>query len=232
MVIGSGLIASLFTNADREDIIFFASGVSNSLEVREEEFMREEKLLRETISNHPDKVMVYFSTCSIYDSSKVDSPYVRHKLKMENIVSNNCSRYLILRLSNVVGKGGNPNLLMNYLVRSVMNGEVINVHTKATRNLIDADDVRAIVLSLLETPNKNTIINLAYLENYTIVEIVEVLESFFKTKLNLNLIKAGSGYPISISAEVNRYYIQNNFLDKENYLRAILSKYYLACRAD
>ncbi|MHA3044396.1 NAD-dependent epimerase/dehydratase family protein [Riemerella anatipestifer] len=232
MVIGSGLIASLFTNADREDIIFFASGVSNSLEVREEEFMREEKLLRETISNHPDKVMVYFSTCSIYDSSKVDSPYVRHKLKMETIVSNNSSSYLILRLSNVVGKGGNPNLLMNYLVRSVMNGEVINVHTKATRNLIDADDVRAIVLSLIETQNINKIINLAYLENYTIVEILEILESFFKIRLNLNLVKAGASYPISTSSEVENYYIQNKLLDKENYLRTILSKYYSICDVD
>ncbi|MDY3316188.1 NAD-dependent epimerase/dehydratase family protein [Riemerella anatipestifer] len=227
MIVGKGLVASLFTNVDREDIIFFASGVSNSLEVRMEEFMREENLVRETISNYPDKVMVYFSTCSIYDSSKVDSPYVCHKLKMENIVSNNCSRYLILRLSNVVGKGGNPNLLMNYLVRSVMNGEVINVHTKATRNLIDADDVREIVLSLIETQNVNKIINLAYLENYTIVEILEILESFFKIRLNLNLVKAGANYPISTSSEVENYYIKNKLLDKENYLRTILSKYYL-----
>ncbi|AZZ58435.1 NAD-dependent epimerase/dehydratase family protein [Riemerella anatipestifer] len=232
MIVGKGLVASLFTNVDREDIIFFASGVSNSLEVRMEEFMREENLVRETIANHPDKIMVYFSTCSIYDSSKVDSPYVRHKLKMENIVSNNCSRYLILRLSNVVGKGGNPNLLMNYLVRSVMNGEVINVHTKATRNLIDADDVRAIVLSLIETQNINKIINLAYLENYTIVEILEILESFFKIRLNLNLVKAGASYPISTSSEVENYYIQNKLLDKENYLRTILSKYYSICDVD
>ncbi|MDY3344743.1 NAD-dependent epimerase/dehydratase family protein [Riemerella anatipestifer] len=232
MIVGRGLVASLFTNVDREDIIFFASGVSNSLEVRVEEFMREENLVRETISNYPDKVMVYFSTCSIYDSSKVNSPYVRHKLKMENIVSNNCSRYLILRLSNVVGKGGNHNLLMNYLVRSVMNGEVINVHTKATRNLIDADDVREIVLSLIETQNVNKIINLAYLENYTIVEILEILESFFKIRLNLNLVKAGVSYPISTSSEVENYYMKNKLLDKENYLRTILSKYYSICDVD
>ncbi|MCU7543226.1 hypothetical protein [Riemerella anatipestifer] len=60
MIVGKGLVASLFTNVDREDIIFFASGVSNSLEVRMEEFVREENLVRETIANHPDKIMVYF----------------------------------------------------------------------------------------------------------------------------------------------------------------------------
>ncbi|MCO7355472.1 NAD-dependent epimerase/dehydratase family protein [Riemerella anatipestifer] len=228
MVVGKGLVASLFTNVDREDIIFFASGVSNSLEVRMEEFMREENLVRETIANHPDKVMVYFSTCSIYDSSKVDSPYVRHKLKMENIVSNNCSRYLILRLSNVVGKGGNPNLLMNYLVNSVKRGEVINVHTKATRNLIDAEDVKAVVFNLLKQKQLNRVVNLAYIDNYTIIEILEILESAIKLKPNLNLIKAGAGYPISISSEVENYFVENSLNNKHLYLKNILSKYYLS----
>ncbi|MEJ8591285.1 NAD-dependent epimerase/dehydratase family protein [Riemerella anatipestifer] len=232
MIIGNGLVASLFKHTDKENIILFASGVSNSLETDKTQFQREEVLIKSTIEENPNKIFVYFSTCSIYDSSKVESPYVRHKLKMENIVSNNCRRYLILRLSNVVGKGGNPNLLMNYLVRSVMNGEVINVHTKATRNLIDADDVRAIVLSLIETQNINKIINLAYLENYTIVEILEILESFFKIRLNLNLVKAGASYPISTSSEVENYYIKNKLLDKENYLRTILSKYYSICDVD
>lgn len=48
MIIGNGLIANLFTEHDRENIIFFASGVSNSLETEKSAFLREENLLRNT----------------------------------------------------------------------------------------------------------------------------------------------------------------------------------------
>ena len=41
MIVGNGLIASLFYDVDREDVIFFASGVSNSLETELSEFQRE-----------------------------------------------------------------------------------------------------------------------------------------------------------------------------------------------
>jgi nucleoside-diphosphate-sugar epimerase len=174
MIVGRGLLASLFIENDRENTVFFASGVSNSLENRPEEFLREENLIRTTISENPDKTFVYFSTCSIYDSSKTGSDYVLHKLKMEQLIKYSCEKYLILRVSNAVGKGGNPNLLMNYLIRSINNNETINVHTKATRNLIDAEDIKNITFHLLETSELNKIINVAYLQNYAIIEILEV----------------------------------------------------------
>ena len=102
MIVGKGLIASLFAEDDRKDIIFFASGVSNSLEDRPEEFSREEKLIKKTIEENQDKTFVYFSTCSVYDSSKTVSDYVLYKLKMEQLVKNSCDKYLILRVSIAV----------------------------------------------------------------------------------------------------------------------------------
>jgi len=226
MIIGRGLIASLFIDYDRENTIFFASGVSNSLETRAEEFLREEKLIKNTISEYPDKVFVYFSTCSIYDSSKTGSNYVLHKLKMEQIIKNSCNRFLILRVSNAVGKGGNPNLLINYLVKAVISNETINIHTKATRNLIDTEDIRKITFELLEKKKINKIINVAYIQNYSIIEILEILEHFYVKKANINLIKNGSGYDISIP-DVEDYFIENNLNNKEVYLKKILKKYYL-----
>lgn len=106
MIIGKGLIASQFYEVDREDIIFFASGVSNSSETRKEEFYREQNLIEETIRLNSDKLFIYFSTCSIYDSSKYNSPYVLHKLHMEEVIKESAPKYLILRISNAVGKGG------------------------------------------------------------------------------------------------------------------------------
>ena len=225
MIIGRGLLASLFTEYNREDSVFFASGVSNSLEDRPEEFLREETLIRKTIEDNPDKIFVYFSTCSIYDSSKTGSDYVLHKLKMEQIIKNTSRKYLILRVSNAVGKGGNPNLLMNYLVRSIKNKETINVHTKATRNLIDADDIRTITLDLLNNQQLNRIVNVAYIQNYAIIEILEIIERFYHIKLDLNLIKNGSGYDINVP-DVEDYFRINSLTNKESYLCRILEKYY------
>ena len=225
MIVGNGLIASLFTECDQENIIFFASGVSNSLENKKEEFLREENLIRKTIAENPNKVFIYFSTCSIYDSSKAESQYVLHKLKMEQIIIQLCPQYLILRLSNAVGNGGNPNLLMNYLVRSVKNKEIINVHTKATRNLIDVEDIKNITNQLIDKRYFNKIINIAYPENYTIIEILEIMEKFYQTKLYLNLVKSGSGYGID-THDVESYFIQHALTNKETYLHKILEKYY------
>lgn len=225
MIVGNGLIASLFTECDQENIIFFASGVSNSLETKKEEFLREENLIRKTITENPNKIFIYFSTCSIYDSSKAESQYVLHKLKMEQIIIQLCPQYLILRLSNAVGNGGNPNLLMNYLVRSVKNNEIINVHTKATRNLIDVEDIKNITNQLIDKQYFNKIINIAYPENYTIIEILEIMEKFYQTKLYLNLVKSGSGYGID-THDVESYFIQHALTNKETYLHKILEKYY------
>ena len=216
---------SLFKNIDSENIIFFASGVSNSSETNLEQFQREENLVLKTLEQSDDKLFIYFSTCSIYDSSKTNSPYVLHKLHMEEIVKSNASQFLILRVSNAVGKGGNPNLLMNYLVRSVQNNETINVHTKATRNLIDAEDVKNLTLQFIKDQNFNKIYNLAYLQNYSVIEILEILEKKYQKKLNLNLIKSGSGYQINIP-EVENYFLENGLQNKESYLCNILEKYY------
>ncbi len=225
MIVGRGLIASLFIDNDRENCVFFASGVSNSLENRTEEFHREENLIKNTIAENPGKIFVYFSTCSIYDSSKTGSYYVLHKQKMELLIKNSSENYLILRVSNAVGKGGNPNLLMNYLVNSVKNKEIINVHTKATRNLIDADDIKNITFGLLDNQDYNKIINVAYISNYTIIDILEIIERFYNTKLDLNLIKSGSSYDINVP-DVENYFVNNLLTNKESYLYSILEKYY------
>ncbi len=94
MIVGNGLIANLFKNEDRENVVFFASGVSNSLETDKSAFLREENLIRKTIKENPNKIFIYFSTCSIYDSSKNGSSYVNHKLKMERLVEDLAPKYL------------------------------------------------------------------------------------------------------------------------------------------
>lgn len=225
MIIGNGLIANLFKNSDIDDTVFFASGVSNSLETDKKAFLREENLLRKTLEENKEKVFIYFSTCSIYDSSKNGSPYVNHKLRMEQIVEEFSSQFLILRVSNAVGKGGNPNLLMNYLINSIKEEKTIIVHTLATRNIIDGKDVKTIALQLVKSQNYNRIINVAYLENFSTLEILEVLEKFLHKKSKTKFLKSGQSYLISIP-EVESYFKDNGLNNKKSYLQSLLNLYY------
>lgn len=225
MIIGNGLIAKSLQKIDSENVLFFASGVSNSLETRDLEFEREYALLKSNLENNPEKIFVYFSTCSIYDSSKNNSHYVLHKLKLEQIIADLSDSYYILRVSNAVGKGGNPNLLTNYLVREIENNAKITVHTKATRNLIDVSDVSAITKDIIENFTSNQIINLAYLQNFSIIEITETISDVLKTEPLLHLQNEGSGYEIEVS-KIEHYFKENNLTDKKQYLRNLISKYY------
>lgn len=225
MIVGNGLIANAFRNYDKENVVFFASGVSNSLENDRAQFQREEDLIRKTISENPDKLFIYFSSCSIYDSSKNTSFYVNHKLNMEHIIASECPKYLIARVSNAVGNGGNQNTLINYLINSIQNYNEINVHMDATRNQIDVSDVVQIVLKLIDSNKLNKIANIAYVSNYSVLEIIKNVEDFLGKKGNLILEKRGQGYSIDIP-EALEYFKENNLLDREKYLQGILKKYY------
>ena len=222
MIVGKGLIASEFIKADNDDVIFFASGVSNSSEICSKQFDRERALIENTIQLNKDKLFVYFSTCSIYDSSKYNSPYVLHKLHMEEIIKENSVKYLILRVSNAVGKGGNPNLLMNYIYKQIKEGNKLNVHLNATRNLIDVEDVKHITLKYINESRYNRIVNVAYKENYFIQEIISIFEKTLNQKANLILEDKGEHYSIDIH-ELDYDFKENS---KSNYLAKMIDKYY------
>lgn len=224
MIIGRGLIANIFKDTNREDIIFFASGVSNSLETDINQFSRERDLIEKTIEENPTKKFVYFSTCSIYDSSKYASAYVLHKLDMENLIEKIAQNFLICRVSNAVGNGGNSNLLINYLVNNIKENNPILVHQKATRNLIDVEDIGNITLRLLDE-KINTIQNIAYIENFSVLEIVFALEKYLSKSAIIKLLNKGESYTIDTSYIVD-YFKKNNKMIKMEYLNTLLKRYY------
>ena len=106
LIIGNGDIASVLPN--REDLVFFASGVSNSQEVRVSEYMREQELI---LKQDRDKHIVYFSSLSVFYSK---STYSNHKRAMEMLIKSLFPKYTIIRLGNITW-GTNPNTLINYL---------------------------------------------------------------------------------------------------------------------
>lgn len=106
MIIGDGDIASVLL--DKENLLFFASGVSNSQCTDEKEYQREiDLLLEQPRASH----IVYFSSLGVLDGK---SRYYRHKRDMEVNVKTNFMKNTIVRLGNI-SWGDNPNTLINYL---------------------------------------------------------------------------------------------------------------------
>lgn len=117
MIIGNGDVAKALKDIDRDDLIFFASGVSNSGEVPESEYIREKDLLfslpKSTVFREDGerRRLVYFSSLCIYYS---DTRYAKHKMEMEVLVKRNFHKNTIVRLG-LIDWGDNPNTLINYL---------------------------------------------------------------------------------------------------------------------
>ena len=115
MIIGHGDIANVLT--DRDDLIFFAAGVSNSQEIRESEYIREFDLL---LGQHwKRKHLVYFSSLCIFYS---DSRYASHKRFMECKVREMFNPYTIIRVGNITW-GNNPHTLINHIRNKIRNRE-------------------------------------------------------------------------------------------------------------
>lgn len=111
MIIGRGNIASAIV--DRKDVIFFASGVSDSRCVDRDEFMREVNLLAQYAPDHTydHSMLVYFSSIAVnFDSS----PYIVHKIRMESLVKRWFPNYYIMRIGNIAWDT-NPNTFLNYI---------------------------------------------------------------------------------------------------------------------
>ncbi|MCI5136862.1 MAG: NAD-dependent epimerase/dehydratase family protein, partial [Candidatus Electrothrix sp. AR1] len=158
MIIGAGLLANAFEKyRTREDITIFASGVSNSLEKKDKEFCREKKLLVESLNKFSSSRFIYFGTCSIYDSSVAASPYIDHKIKMENIIIDSGIPYVIFRLPQVVGISKNDFTLTYYLFSSILNGYHFKVWKNAIRYLVDIEDVVRYVSYIIDNEKQSDI---------------------------------------------------------------------------
>lgn len=228
MVIGNGLMANAFSDyKERNDILIFASGVSNSLEIDQTEFDREFKLLKSILCKHPNCKLIYFSTVTIKNDALRQSPYIKHKIIVEKHIQSTVSNYLILRVSQVVGNGGNNHTIMNYLVSNVSNAISFDLWKSAERNIIDIEDVKYVVDQLLQQDVKNKIINIAMRENIKVIELVKLIEHYLNKKAKFNLIEKGGRLKIDVD------YISETLINLEKvkgkevqYISQLLEKYY------
>jgi len=200
MIVGRGMLANAFHKYKNHDnIIIFASGVSNSKETNKDNFKREKMLLIKTIENNQEKSLIYFSTCSIKDKSQKNSQYIIHKKSMEELIETKCKKYYIFRLPQVVGITNSPTLI-NFLINAIEKNNFFYVQRYATRNLIDVNDI--VYLSnkfITEQKSINKIINIASPFNIGVLRIVNILEKLLAKKANFQFIEEGSKQNIDIS---------------------------------
>jgi len=127
MIIGNGDLAQALKEIDREDRLFFVSGVSNSQETNPQAFRREKDLLWEQygkcihkieggIEQSPMKIIYFSSLACLY----MDTPYFEHKRNMEQEIKT-FPQWTIIRIGNI-DWGTNPHTIINFFKNRVKQG--------------------------------------------------------------------------------------------------------------
>ncbi|MEN9633886.1 MAG: hypothetical protein RL077_2290 [Verrucomicrobiota bacterium] len=230
MIIGNGMLARGFSHyAGSNRHVIFASGVSNSGEQDPAAFAREASLLESVVRDLPvGATLLYFSTCSLKDPALSDSLYVRHKAAMEQYISRCVSKFLIVRLSNIVGQTTNPYLVLPYLHAAVAEGRIFQVWSGAERNLLDLDHARQMIDLLLQDPAMtNRTVEIASPRYHQVTEIVSALESHLGVKARFQLVERSSRPDIDLTLSCQLAEILGLRFEAD-YLPGLLAKYFPA----
>lgn len=225
MIVGNGLLAKAFKSyQDNNDILVFASGVSNSKEVDIKAFNREKELLIANLNFYgKNKKFIYFSTCSMFDSYFIMSDYTKHKKQMEKIITKYSDNYNIFRLPQVLGKNNQGQLIgfLYNVIKNRINFDLFNIE----RNIIDIKDV-FFIINIIINKNffTNEIINIANPTNIKVLNLVHIIENICKEKAQYNIIDKEGKFEINIE-NIQSLISEYNIFEK-NYLEDRIKKYY------
>lgn len=202
-IIGGGMIARSLAPYANEfaDTVVFACGVADSSEQEQIQFLLEYDALYRVLKtcHDQDKRIVYFSSGgAVYGHTDAvrreitptypDTPYGRHKLLCETLVRNSAVQHIILRLPNLVGEGQNPRQLIPMLVGQIKQGHV-TVFNRASRDLLDVEDMALILVQLLEAQriNESFLLNVASKQSVMIADIVWWLQTLLNRTPDIHL---------------------------------------------
>ena len=232
-IIGSGFISKNFEKYHeffkKLSIKLYAAGVSNSLCNDKSLFKKDKDKIIDFSKKIPkNHTLLYFSTCSVYDPSRNNNLYVKHKLNIENFIKDNFQKFLIVRLPEVVGKNSNEHTLVNFFYNKIKNKDKFDLWSNANRSIIDIEDVIKILIHFISNNklDKNQTINIANPNKNSPIDIVTILESIIRIKADYNLVEKGKeNWEIDISDTNNS--IKKCGINFENdYLKNALMKYY------
>lgn len=221
-VYGSGMIAKAFSGQNLpKNVVVIAAGVSNSQEVLCSEFRREKDLLEKVILENQGKKIIYFSSCSVYQSNV--TPYVSHKLAMEKLIAETAESFNIFRLPQVVGVTKN-NTIISYFVKSLIKRDIITVYDNAKRYFIDVDDVVRIVLFLISNKSCNSVIDICNDKRTSVLKVVHEIGKVLSIEPLVNSIDAGEDYDIPC-LKLKATLSNDDYIYNPDYVSNLLKKY-------
>jgi nucleoside-diphosphate-sugar epimerase len=197
MICGNGILAKAFKKSEKnwKDCVILAAGVSNSSEVRDEEYDREKKLIDSYLGTK--KTVVYFSTTSVFDDSKQNTKYVKYKKGIELYLLSKFENCVVLRLPIVLSDSNNPNQLMGYLTSKLSNREKIFIYEKASRYFFDVNEVPkaldTVIDAMKQSRQNQKLINIGFQQKVYLTEIAKILKESHP-KADIELLKEGSSY--------------------------------------
>ena len=228
--IGNGFVAKNLKKARlnfKDDYVIYAAGISNSKTLNKNELAREVRCFKQFQSKlHKSKIIIYISSYSVLDKTLKKDKYVKNKLIIEKFLKSRSKKYLIIRLTQVVGHNKNPYTLTNFFFNNIKREIKFKLWSNTRRNLIDIKDVKIIfkkIISKKFVKNQEiNIINPVSINTKTIVKILgrilnkepKYVEYKFKKNSN-NLYK--------IKVKNNRF---SRYFRKQNYNEKLLKKYY------
>lgn len=227
MIIGRGLVATAFVDGWQKDetTVIVAAGVSNSAETERAAFEREDRMLDEVLARKELERVVYFGSCAVGNPAERQTPYLQHKARMEARILSD-SRGQVFRLPQVVGEGGNPHTLTNFLRARIESGESFDVWARAERNLIDIQDVAALGTHVLRHRDQfPSMMSLADINSTNMLTIVQGMESVLGRQGNYRILDQGVAFPIE-TRDCQRAALACGVPLGPGYLRTLLGKYY------
>ena len=220
MVVGNGMIANIFKNKYEYDnnYLIFSSGVSDSNETDIKQYKKEEELILKYIKNFTSYKLIYFSSVLL----ESDTPYFKHKKNIESIIINNCESYLIFRLPQIFGKGGNKNNIINYFRECINNNISIKCQQDTYRSIIDIEDLYNIINFCIK--ESNIILNISYIERISIKDLLYMMSKIMnKNALITNIL---TGYSLDIeNSDIINMAINNLKINSNNYTEKTIKKY-------
>ena len=229
-IFGNGFIGKNLKKANlkfNDNYIVYAAGISNSKISSRTELLRERLLIKRFIKKHKNnKIIIYISTMSIFDKSLKKNAYVKNKIFIENYIKINIKNFLIIRLTQIVGRNKNPNTITNFFYNKIKNKKFFKLWDKTYRNLIDIDDLITIFKNILKKKfKKKNELNIYNTKSISSKEIVLILSKILNLKPNYKLIRFRKNINYIYKKNSKSYQFAYLFNNK-NYNKDVLTKYY------
>jgi nucleoside-diphosphate-sugar epimerase len=156
-----------------------------------------------------------------------NSAYVTTKCWLENYIQQNCAKFLIIRVSNLVGHGGNSKNVFNFFFNQIITESRFTLWAKSQRNLIMEEDLSRIlnyIISYELDVKINSVLNIVNVKSFSVHEIVTAIESFTGKKALYEIVDIES-IPHEVD-EHSKQMFEILKIETENYLERILKKYF------